>query len=439
MPPQPQGPSSNPEKFLAPNASVSTAADLSSIGGSPAQQAFGAEYNLSTLAKVSASNGGNSAGVSSSVGSSTSGSSTTSGGSGTSASPSTSSGGTTPAVVSNAVSPDGTLSQGMTGYNQGTGWWLGVDHGIAKFSFGTAGGSAYITWDGTTLTIVGGLNVSSLNIPDTTTANSFHVDTSGNTWWGANVASGLAAAPASVDDAGNATFSSVTITGGTIAGGTLNTRSIVGIASLNKKAFTNFETASRYVSTVTGSGTNTFGNQGVTLSPGTTGTGAASSASLIWGIGNVLTNNPTFTCTLNAFALTAASGSARGFIGIGSLSSITGTNLTFNGFKQIGFWITKESGVVTIYSQMNNGGTGTSVGTSLTTIVDGDIIELMINATSSQVEWFYRKNGGSLVLGDTQTTVIPTASGESNVIFCINNNGTPFDCKIILQCAAYEH
>ena len=36
--------------------------------------------------------------------------------------------------------------------------------------------------------INGGVSIASLNIPDTTTANSFHVDTSGNAWWGANVA-----------------------------------------------------------------------------------------------------------------------------------------------------------------------------------------------------------------------------------------------------------
>jgi hypothetical protein len=82
-------------------------------------------------------------------------------------------------------------------------------------SIGNPAGS-YITWDGTTLTIVGGLNVSSLNIPDTTTANSFHVDTSGNTWWGANVSSGLSAANASITDGGAATFKNVQIGGSTV-------------------------------------------------------------------------------------------------------------------------------------------------------------------------------------------------------------------------------
>lgn len=59
------------------------------------------------------------------------------------------------------------------------------------------------------------LNVStalaSLDIPDTTTANSFHVDSSGNAWWGTNIATGYATAPAKVLATGAATFTSATI------------------------------------------------------------------------------------------------------------------------------------------------------------------------------------------------------------------------------------
>lgn len=66
------------------------------------------------------------------------------------------------------------------------------------------------------------LNVStalaSLDIPDTTTANSFHVDSSGNAWWGTNVATGYATAPAKILNTGAGTFSSITITGGSITG-----------------------------------------------------------------------------------------------------------------------------------------------------------------------------------------------------------------------------
>lgn len=61
--------------------------------------------------------------------------------------------------------------------------------------------------------INGGVSVGSINIPDTTTDSSFHVDSSGNTWWGNNVADGYASAPAYVLANGTAVFSSITVTG----------------------------------------------------------------------------------------------------------------------------------------------------------------------------------------------------------------------------------
>lgn len=58
--------------------------------------------------------------------------------------------------------------------------------------------------------ISGTINASTINIPDTTTANSFHVDVDGNTWWGATI---FGAAIASVSKAGAAIFTSIKITG----------------------------------------------------------------------------------------------------------------------------------------------------------------------------------------------------------------------------------
>ena len=104
-----------------------------------------------------------------------------------------------------------------------TGFIIGLDDSdsdLAKFYFGSP--SNYIKYDGSTLTVAGALTASSINIPDTTTANSFHVDTSGNAWWGSNVAGGLATATAKILNTGAATFTNVTITGGAISVGALN-------------------------------------------------------------------------------------------------------------------------------------------------------------------------------------------------------------------------
>ena len=84
------------------------------------------------------------------------------------------------------------------------GLWLGAaDFDDAPFSVSMAGA---IT--GT------GLTVSRLDIPNTTSAQSMHVDLVGNTWWGDTA---LETAKASVLNTGVGTFSDITITGGSIS------------------------------------------------------------------------------------------------------------------------------------------------------------------------------------------------------------------------------
>jgi len=69
-----------------------------------------------------------------------------------------------------------------------------------------------------TLDIQGGVSVDELHIPDKVTDESFHVDTEGNTWWGATA---IGSAVASVTKTGVATFTNVKITG-LAAGSELN-------------------------------------------------------------------------------------------------------------------------------------------------------------------------------------------------------------------------
>ena len=71
--------------------------------------------------------------------------------------------------------------------------------------------------------VKGGIIGSSLNIPDVLTANSFHVDSLGNTWWGTNQATGYVTAPAYILNTGAASFTSVTIGGSSTIGGRLAT------------------------------------------------------------------------------------------------------------------------------------------------------------------------------------------------------------------------
>jgi hypothetical protein len=61
----------------------------------------------------------------------------------------------------------------------------------------------------------GSLEANTLDIPNATTSDSFHVDATGNMWLGATT---FASAPAKISKAGAGTFSSITITGGSIDG-----------------------------------------------------------------------------------------------------------------------------------------------------------------------------------------------------------------------------
>lgn len=71
-------------------------------------------------------------------------------------------------------------------------------------------------FEGVSGTFSGTVSVSSLNIPNTTTSNSFHTDSNGNSWWGASVASGFANANAYILNTGAAVFKNVQIGGTTI-------------------------------------------------------------------------------------------------------------------------------------------------------------------------------------------------------------------------------
>jgi len=86
-----------------------------------------------------------------------------------------------------------------------------------------------IFWDQSagTLSILGGLVVDHLDIPDLVTADSFHVDTAGNTWWGSVLIGG---AVAKVLKNGAATFTNIQITG-VQAGSSLDSTYLTAINS----------------------------------------------------------------------------------------------------------------------------------------------------------------------------------------------------------------
>ncbi len=119
-------------------------------------------------------------------------------------------------------------------------------------------------------TFRGSLVANSLDIPDTTTANSAHINSSGDTWWGATI---FGAAVASISKAGAAIFSSIKITGGSISG-ILNDNN-TDISLLEKTHNLVFSVSSATQINWT-SGTITMSNgRAFTISSGNTGTMSA--------------------------------------------------------------------------------------------------------------------------------------------------------------------
>ena len=120
------------------------------------------------------------------------------------------SGGTTATIRQMA----GAVFSGKTVFdNTVTGYRLGIDDdGTAKFYIGNS--SSYLNWTGSALNISGSFTASTIDIGGSD-ATSFHVDIDGNMWLGAAT---FAASGAKISNTGNATLSSVSITGGSITG-----------------------------------------------------------------------------------------------------------------------------------------------------------------------------------------------------------------------------
>lgn len=106
--------------------------------------------------------------------------------------------------TSPSVLQDGKLEAEIT-YVQGFLQSSNFETGVSGWQINSNGDAEF-----NSAVIRGQLIAGSIDIPNTTSANSFHVDNMGNTWWGATT---FGAAPASVSNAGAATFTSITING----------------------------------------------------------------------------------------------------------------------------------------------------------------------------------------------------------------------------------
>jgi hypothetical protein len=329
----------------------------------------------------------------------------------------------------------GTVAQSTGGIESGkqawsdttAGYFLGIDtDGIAKLNIGSA--SKYIKWDGSTLTVVGGVSISSLDIPDTVTANSFHVDSSGNAWWGSIL---LANAVGKILNTGAATFSNMTITGGSVAGSTITANSISG-SQIQSATITATNIANATItSTQIAAATITASNIASATITGTqianaTITGTQIAATTI-AAGNIVSN--TITATQIANNTITASQIANNTITATQIANATITTSQISGSAGItGAQI--ASATIAAANIVNNTLTATQIASN--TITASQIANLTITAgqianltiTSGKVNtalMSYNHNIVFLLDGSAPSTTVNWASGTITT-----SDGTPY-------------
>ena len=248
-------------------------------------------------------------------------------------------------------------------------------------------------------TFRGDLVAGSIDIPDTTTANSFHVDSNGNAWWGATT---LASSLAKVTKAGKATFQGMTV--------------------LSTRAYTIFETSGRFTQTVTGTGTVTFNDTGMALLTGATQNSLAYNR---WETSSfdVFAANPTVSILLTVSGI--ASDANPRWVGLGNCDT-TDFTVHHAGFKILSgnLYATQAGGTETVSS-------------ALTAVVSGDTLDLIIKMNDSSIDYYYRLNLGAFSAVTTLTTNMPTAT-SSFITFAAKNSASTNSKGMVVRAASYE-
>ena len=205
--------------------------------------------------------------------------------------------------------------------------------------------------------------------------------------------------------------------------------------------YTNSATDLRGFATSTvGSGVAVPGTFGAAVESGAT---ASSSATLytiagtLYDIKNLFSDSPTFSTFLKLTTPNEANGVGHFLIGFGlATSTINGSGIVFTA-PHIGFKILKTGGAANLYATQGSGASSTA-SASLTTLVQSDLLELIlrVNATSS-VDYYWRKNGGTISSATNLTTNLPTSTA-SYLFAGASNVNTAYDFNFNIVNMSYE-
>lgn len=310
-------------------------------------------------------------------------------------------------TFSGGVSPNNFIDGAVYGilqsgnFIEGSDGWRIQPNGDVEFNDGTFRGS---------------ISASSIDIPDANTVSSFHVDSSGNVWWGATT---QAASIASVTKDGIASF--------------------VGLTVINMKAYTDFEAAARFTNATGGTGAVTlpFSTSGVKTAATVAGIGFAR---VLWGIGtaNDLPNeNLKFSASI-ANASTLGNTSSH-YVGVGRIA-VASTGHTFTD-AHVGFKVLVTTTARTLYATQAVGGTET-VSAALITLATSDLVDLFIVIHATSVDYYYRKIpfGGSPAAFTKLTinTTPPTTFTGAQCQVSSSNDNNSLACELVCTSMGLE-
>lgn len=195
-----------------------------------------------------------------------------------------------------------------------------------------------------------------------------------------------------------------------------------------------FESAGRFTGAVTGTGAVSYTIAGANITTGATAAGALNHTLVVSSYGYIQTRSPFFAVTIE---ITKLGSDMKSFHGIGpSILFVSGTDINFTknhaGFKLV----RASSGDCSLYATQADGSTETA-SSALTTVVQGDILELMmkINGTES-VDYYWSKNNGA-ISSATNLTTHKISNGEV-LVNGITNMNVDSTSTISLKSMSYE-
>lgn len=153
-------------------------------------------------------------------------------------------------------------------------------------------------------------------------------------------------------------------------------------------------------------------------------------------LNNLVTGSPVFTTTIRSNALNVATNVGHFFCGITEVITVDGGQIEFTD-SHIGFKVIKTGGTCNIYATQANGTTETA-SASLGTFADDDYFDFIfkVNGTTD-VDYYVRKNGGTLSTATTLSSTMPTLA-QSRVVWAVSNIATATNFRMIMGSFSYE-